>query len=91
MNDVGKPCAGEPHARFERGPLAKREQVDDARETRGASATNSTHTDQPAAYLTRNIGDCPRSKWELSDDANSFGGECCDLFGRGALGAGPVP
>ena len=22
MNDVGKPCAGEPHARFERGPLA---------------------------------------------------------------------
>ena len=24
MNDVGKPCAGEPHARFERGPLAKR-------------------------------------------------------------------
>ncbi len=24
MNDVGKPCAGKPHARFERGPLAKR-------------------------------------------------------------------
>ena len=24
MNDVGKPCAGNPHARFERGPLAKR-------------------------------------------------------------------
>ena len=21
MNDVGKPCAGERHARFERGPL----------------------------------------------------------------------
>ena len=24
MNDVGEPCAGEPHARFDRGPLAKR-------------------------------------------------------------------
>jgi len=23
MNDVGEPCAGEPHARFERGPLAQ--------------------------------------------------------------------
>jgi hypothetical protein len=22
MNDVGDPCAGEPHARFDRGPLA---------------------------------------------------------------------
>ena len=25
VNGVGKPCAGEPHARFDRGPLAKRE------------------------------------------------------------------
>ena len=25
MNDVGKPGAGEPHARFDRGPLAKRQ------------------------------------------------------------------
>ena len=24
VNDVGKPCAGEPHARFDRGPLARR-------------------------------------------------------------------
>src|SRR3954453_16075385 len=24
VNDVGEPCAREPHARFERGPLAKR-------------------------------------------------------------------
>jgi len=23
VNDVGKPCAGEPHARFERGPLGR--------------------------------------------------------------------
>ena len=23
MNDVGKPCAGEPHARFDRGALAE--------------------------------------------------------------------
>ena len=25
VNGVGKPCAGEPHARFDRGPLAKRD------------------------------------------------------------------
>ncbi len=24
VNDVGEPCAGELHARFDRGPLAKR-------------------------------------------------------------------
>ena len=24
VNDVGEPCAGEPHARFDRGPLARR-------------------------------------------------------------------
>ena len=24
MNDVGEPCAGELHARFDRGPLARR-------------------------------------------------------------------
>lgn len=35
MNDVGKPCARNPHARFDRGPLAKRTTVDDERETRG--------------------------------------------------------
>jgi len=23
MNNVGKPCAGEPHARFDRGPLGR--------------------------------------------------------------------
>ena len=23
MNDVGEPCAGEPHARFDRGPLGR--------------------------------------------------------------------
>ena len=27
MNDVGEPCAGEPHARFDRGPLATTEQT----------------------------------------------------------------
>jgi hypothetical protein len=54
MNDVGKPCAGEPHARFDRGPLAKR----DTRPTKtdekptGQRPSVDPVTDQPAAYLT---------------------------------------
>ena len=38
MNDVGKPCARDPHARFDRGPLAKRDTRSDARETEGQRA-----------------------------------------------------
>lgn len=51
MNDVGKPCAGEPHARFERGPLAKR--IDRADKGEQAEAQHPTldTNDQPAAYL----------------------------------------
>ena len=36
VNDVGKPCGGQPHARLDRGPLATRAPI----------------ADQPAAYLT---------------------------------------
>ena len=52
MNDVGKPCAGDSHARFDRGPLAKREPV--TRRTRNLRPACGTerHTGQPAAYLT---------------------------------------
>ena len=52
MNDVGKPCAGDPHARFERGPLAKR--IDRADKGEKAEAQHPTldTNDQPAAYLT---------------------------------------
>jgi len=52
MNDVGKPCARDPHARFDRGPLAKRATGRDARETQGPACGTTRHTDQPAAYLT---------------------------------------
>ena len=27
VNGIGEPCAGEPHARFDRGPLAKRNEI----------------------------------------------------------------
>src|SRR3954468_17614729 len=54
MNGVGEPCAGEPHARFDRGPLARiiaaesTSRMGDKREPRPASATRT----EPAAYLT---------------------------------------
>ena len=47
VNDVGKPCAGDPHARFERGPLEKRDSARDERETsRPALGTNRQPTTQ---------------------------------------------
>jgi hypothetical protein len=56
MNGVGKPCAGEPHARFDKGPLAKRtgcrRHADDAEKPEGPGLVLDRHADQPAAYLT---------------------------------------
>ncbi len=59
MNGVGKPCAGEPHARFERGPLGtagdyiedtKKDQSDDP--SLGHRQSSMYSIAQPAAYLT---------------------------------------
>ncbi len=53
VNDVGKPCAGEPHARFDRGPLAKRPDPGPHERESDSPALNDQATDdQPAAYLT---------------------------------------
>jgi hypothetical protein len=57
VNDVGEACAGEPHARFDRGPLAMREthgETEHAPEGKpdGLSPSDLPATDQPAAYLT---------------------------------------
>src|SRR6266496_2575565 len=57
VNDVGKPGAGEPHARFDRGPLAKQQPwragIDaPTRETGGTEPSRLPLADQPAAYLT---------------------------------------
>src|SRR5215204_877496 len=41
VNDVGEPCTGEPHARFDGGPLAKRK-----------CTPSALSADQPAAYPT---------------------------------------
>jgi hypothetical protein len=60
-NDVGEPCAGEPHARFDRGPLAKRDThgatdtTHPPRKRAGLSPSDLPATDQPAAYLTHRI------------------------------------
>lgn len=66
MNDVGEPCAGEPHARFERGPLAKQPlsrcdgtQAPHGKPT-GLSPSTYQSTDQPAAYLTKERREVPR-------------------------------
>ena len=55
MNDVGEPCAGEPHARFDRGPLARprlRRQRQTNNPTRGHRLVPARNAAKPAAYLT---------------------------------------
>jgi hypothetical protein len=70
MNDVGEPCAGEPHARFDRGPLARPFPWRDgihapARETGGTEPVRPTGHAKPAAYLTAGLGGvCPVVKQE---------------------------
>jgi len=54
MNDVGEPDAGEPHVRFDRGPLARGPRTVRMGTTRKPRPSVSTHgpDQQPAAYLT---------------------------------------
>jgi hypothetical protein len=52
VNDVGEPCAGEPHARFDRGPLAKRDESEWKDEEPSGQRLTRRMNDQPAAYLT---------------------------------------
>jgi hypothetical protein len=55
VNDVGKPCAGELHARFDRGPLADQAMVSRIPRTGGETRrTEPGHLQpgEPAAYLT---------------------------------------
>jgi hypothetical protein len=57
VNDVGKPCAGELHARFDRGPLADRGQGELTRAPVGKSAglspdTYSTRSQRPTSPRT---------------------------------------
>ena len=59
VNDVGKPCAGDPHARFERGPLEKRG-TDETSEKPQGQRSVSTATDHPAAYHTASR----RPRWD---------------------------
>ena len=68
MNDVGEPCAGEPHARFDRGPLGTRTQpcggswsraggADTPLHGLGGTSTAVLRSAEPAAYLT-DLSDC---------------------------------
>ncbi len=55
VNDVGEPCAGEPHARFDRGPLAKLTHGETEQAPHGKPTGLSPPTygpTKPAAHLT---------------------------------------
>lgn len=68
MNDVGEPCAGERHARFDRGPLATTTNqagaagpgpvCGDATRRPGRDLNRNSQSSEPAAYLTV-IAKCP--------------------------------
>ena len=62
MNDVGEPCAGERHARFDRGPLATTTDqagllvpgrcAENATRWPGRDLNRDRRSSEPAAYLT---------------------------------------
>jgi hypothetical protein len=54
MNGVGEPCAGEPHARFDRGPLGKATTTvtEMGEKPAGLRPTSRHRVPEPAAYLT---------------------------------------
>ena len=54
VNDVGEPCAGEPHARFDRGPLGRRSRSWPRRamNLRACARRRVHRSTEPAAYLT---------------------------------------
>ena len=67
MNGVGEPCAGEPHARFDRGPLASRRPwrggTRTQRETRGTEPTRPTceRATSGLPHQSRGLGELPAS------------------------------
>jgi hypothetical protein len=74
MNGVGEPCAGEPHARFDRGPLARRpllNQRHEGRESESPAPGVSTET-KPAAYLTRQPAVTGGGRLLISEAAERF-------------------
>ena len=65
MNDVGKPCARKPHARFERGPLAKRNahgEMEHAPDEKSSGLSPSTYR--------RTTSQRPTSQLGIPDDGN---------------------
>ncbi len=59
MNDVGKPCAGKPHARFERGPLAKRNahgEMEQAPDEKSSGLSPSTYRRTTSQRPTSQLG-----------------------------------
>ena len=55
MNGVGKPCAGERHARFERGPLGSgiTDVAEMSEKPSGQRLQVTSRIAKPAAYLTQ--------------------------------------
>src|ERR1700681_2535459 len=68
MNDVGKPCARKSHARFERGPLAKRNahgEMEHAPDEKSSGLSPPTYR--------RTTSQRPTSQLKLSDPASESG------------------
>ena len=72
MNDVGEPCAGEPHARFDRGPLADQHTMDETNEQPEGQRS------VPPTVLQRQRPTSPKSEAIAKPAAVSGGlsGEC---------------
>ena len=99
MNDVGEPCAGEPHARFDRGPLATRNQTCGGRWSWAGALRNATttarsgpqpqqRTVEPAAYLTASAIARPHVRGRAVSDAASGSSP---VRGHPAAGRRPSP
>ena len=90
MNGVGKPCAGEPHARFDRGPLGRLTPRRDGitctqRETDGTEPIRRTGYTEPAAYLTTSAETSHLIKEGVNkgrDEVAGDGARCCALIPR---------
>ena len=101
VNGVGEPGAGEPHARFDRGPLVR--MADSEKMGDEAQALRPRHhaATEPAAYLTgrpRQVRSIGGSRLRSKDIADAFGvtrptlyqylREAADIGGNETLGVG---
>ncbi len=93
MNGVGEPCAGEPHARFDRGPLGRSSELDERHDGRESAspAPGTSRSIKPAAYLTGCRELRSSSFRDTESGASADGGASTKVWHRIALVSRPVP